>query len=46
MELILILVLIGMFCGGSKKKKSRRRRTKKDDSWLDYAWFNDHDRRI
>lgn len=47
MELLLLLLLLGLF-GGSKKKdkKKRRRRRKDDDSWLDYAWFHDHDQQI
>ena len=47
MELLLLLLLLGMF-GGSKKKDKKKRRCKKkdDDSWLDYAWFHDHDQQI
>ena len=29
-----------------KKKKSYRRKSKKDDSWLDAAWFHDHNQRL
>ena len=47
MELLPLLLLLGLF-GGSKKKdkKKRRRKRKDDDSWLDYAWFHDHDQQI
>ena len=51
MELLLLLGLLSLFGGNSDKKrkksrKSYRRRTKRDNSWLDYAWFHDHNQRI
>ena len=52
-----MLLLIGLFLMGvlgddnnsnsrKRSKKSYRRRSKRDDSWLDYAWFHDHNQNI
>jgi len=47
MEILLLLGLLSLFFGGSgkdkdKKRKKRRSRRKPDNSWLDAAWFHDH----
>lgn len=55
MDLLLLgLIAIAALDGDSKSdkknnksnKKSRRRKSKKDDSWLDAAWFHDHNQNL
>ena len=54
MLLLLGLILMGVLgdndnsSSNSRKrsKKSYSRRSKRDDSWLDYAWFHDHNQNI
>lgn len=47
MELLLLgLFLMWLFGGKSKNKKKQRKRRKKDNSWLDYAWFHDHNQKL
>lgn len=51
MDLLLLgLMTMAALDGGSKSKKnnkkSYRRKTKKDNSWLDAAWFHDHNQNL
>jgi len=50
MDLILLgLMTMAALDGGSKSKKNKkscRRKAKKDNSWLDAAWFHDHNQNL
>ncbi len=51
MDLLLLgLMTMAALDGGSKSKKnnkkSYRRKAKKDNSWLDAAWFHDHNQNL
>ena len=51
MNLFLLGLLAMAACDKSSKpkkkgKKSYSRRVKRDNSWLDAAWFHDHNQRI
>ena len=51
MDLLLLgLITMAALDGGSKsKKKSKKsygRKTTKDNSWLDAAWFHDHNQSL
>ena len=51
MDLLLLgLITMAARYGGSKAKKNNkkadRRKAKKDNSWLDAAWFHDHNQNL
>lgn len=50
MDLILLgLMTMAALDGGSKSKKDKKsykRKAKKDNSWLDAAWFYDHNQKL
>ena len=53
MLLLLGLILMGVLGDDNNSSNSRKRsrksysrRSRRDDSWLDYAWFHDHNQNI
>jgi hypothetical protein len=42
----MIAAAFGDDSGSKKSRKKSYRRYKKNDSWLDAAWFHDHDQRL
>ena len=50
MNLLLLGLMTMAALGGDSKskknKKSYRRKAKKDNSWLDAAWFHDHNQNL
>lgn len=49
MDLILLGLMTMAALDGSKSKKDKKsykRKAKKDNSWLDAAWFHDHNQKL